>query len=43
LRARRHPGNSLPTYRLSLEAVAVLLVGVTAHLGGFLSGVNGPG
>jgi uncharacterized membrane protein len=43
LRGRRHPENSLPTYRLPLEAVAVLLVGVTAHLGGFLSGVNGPG
>ena|SRR3984893_4762921 len=43
LRARRHPASSLPTYRLSLEAIAVLLVGVTAHLGGFLSGVNGPG
>jgi uncharacterized membrane protein len=43
LRARRHPENSLPAYRLSLEAIAVLLVGVTAHLGGFLSGVNGPG
>jgi uncharacterized membrane protein len=44
-RARRHPEKSLPlpTYRLSLEAIAVLLVGVTAHLGGFLSGVNGPG
>src|ERR1700737_1662664 len=43
LRARRHPENSLPTYRLSLEAMAVLLVGLTGHLGGFLSGVNGPG
>ena len=43
LRARRHPEICLPTYRLSLEAIAVLLVGVTAHLGGFLSGVNGPG
>jgi uncharacterized membrane protein len=43
LRARRHPEKSLPTYRLSLEAMAVLLVGLTAHLGGFLSGVNGPG
>jgi uncharacterized membrane protein len=43
LRARRRPEKSLPTYRLSLEAIAVLLVGVTAHLGGFLSGVNGPG
>jgi uncharacterized membrane protein len=43
LRARRNPQKSLPAYRLSLEAIAVLLVGVTAHLGGFLSGVNGPG
>src|ERR1700736_6311240 len=44
-RARRQPEKSLPlpTYRLSLEAIAVLLVGVTAHLGGFLSGVNRPG
>jgi uncharacterized membrane protein len=43
LRTRRHPEKSLPTYRLSLEAIAVVLVGVTAHLGGFLTGVNGPG
>jgi uncharacterized membrane protein len=43
LRGRRRPENALPTYRLSLEAIAVLLVGLTAHLGGFLSGVNGPG
>jgi uncharacterized membrane protein len=43
LRSRRHPERSLPNYRLSLEAIAVLLVAVTAHLGGFLSGVNGPG
>jgi uncharacterized membrane protein len=42
-RVRRHPEKSFPTYRLGLEAIAVLLVGVTAHLGGFLSGVNGPG
>jgi uncharacterized membrane protein len=39
-RARRHPGESLPTYRLPIEAIAVLLVGLTGHLGGFLSGVN---
>jgi uncharacterized membrane protein len=39
-RGRRHPAAALPTYRLPLEAVAVLLVGLTAHLGGFLSGVN---
>jgi uncharacterized membrane protein len=33
----------LPTYRLAVEFLAVGLVGLTAHLGGFLSGVNGPG
>jgi uncharacterized membrane protein len=43
LRARRHPEGSLPKYRLPIEAVAVLLVGLTGHLGGFLSGINGPG
>jgi uncharacterized membrane protein len=42
-RVRRHPEESLPNYRLPVEAAAVLLVGLTAHLGGFLSGVNGPG
>jgi uncharacterized membrane protein len=42
-RARRHSENSLPKYRLLLEAVAVLLVALAGHLGGFLSGVNGPG
>jgi uncharacterized membrane protein len=42
-RVRRHPKESLPKYRLPIEAVAVLLVGLTGHLGGFLSGVNGPG
>lgn len=41
-RTRRHPEESLPNYRLLVEAVAVLLVGLTGHLGGFLSGVNGP-
>ena len=43
LRARRHPEQSLPKYRLPIEAVVVLLVGLTGHLGGFLSGVNAPG
>ena len=43
LRARRHVEESLPKYRLPIEAIAVLLVGLTGHLGGFLSGVNGPG
>ena len=43
LRVRRHPEKSLPKCRLPIEAIAVLLVGLTGHLGGFLSGVNGPG
>ena len=42
-RVRRHPGQSLPKYRLPIEALGVLIVGLTGHLGGFLSGVNGPG
>ena len=33
----------LPGYRLPIEAVAVVIVALTGHLGGFLSGVNGPG
>jgi uncharacterized membrane protein len=41
LRARRHAEKPLPKYRLPIEAFAVLLVGLTGHLGGFLSGVNG--
>lgn len=31
-----------PTYRFLIEAIAVLVVMATGHLGGFLSGVNGP-
>jgi uncharacterized membrane protein len=42
-RARHQPEESLPKFRLPIEAVGVLLVGLTGHLGGFLSGVNGPG
>lgn len=42
-RVRRFPERSLPMYRLPIEALAVLIVGLTGHLGGFLSGVNGPG
>jgi uncharacterized membrane protein len=33
----------LPTYRFALELVAVGVIALTGHLGGFLSGVNGPG
>ena len=42
-RTRRDPALSLPAYRLPIEAVAVAVVALTAHLGGFLSGVNAPG
>jgi uncharacterized membrane protein len=41
-RARRHPAAGLPNYRLPIEMVGVLLVALTGHLGGFLSGVNAP-
>jgi len=43
LRARRSHEGVLPGYRLPIEAVTVALVTLTGHLGGFLSGVNGPG
>jgi len=36
----RKPGRALPLYRLPLEALAAAVVALTAHLGGFLSGVN---
>jgi uncharacterized membrane protein len=42
-RARRRHQESLPKYRLLIEALAILIVALTAHLGGFLSGVNGLG
>ena len=42
-RARRRDQESLPRYRLVIEAIAVVIVVLTGHLGGFLSGVNGPG
>jgi uncharacterized membrane protein len=42
-RTERQPEQSLPGYRLPLEFVGVILVGLTGHLGGFVSGVNGPG
>jgi uncharacterized membrane protein len=41
-RVRRH-GEGLPSYRISLELLAVAVISLTGHLGGFLSGVNGPG
>src|ERR1700733_1325216 len=33
----------LPRYRLALEVLAAGVIALTGHLGGFLSGVNGPG
>ncbi|MBZ5505913.1 MAG: DUF2231 domain-containing protein [Acidobacteriia bacterium] len=39
--ARRH-ARTPSNYRLPLEALATVLVAITAHLGGFLSGVNAP-
>lgn len=41
-RARRR--SEIPSvYRLWIELVAVAIIALTGHLGGFLSGVNGPG
>jgi uncharacterized membrane protein len=40
-RARRRETEP-PGYRWVIEIAAVAIVGLTAHLGGFLSGVNGP-
>src|SRR5579863_8685806 len=39
----RRRAEALPNYRLAVEFLVVALVGLTGHLGGFLSGVNGPG
>jgi uncharacterized membrane protein len=43
MRTRSKQTEFLPGYRLPIEAVAVVIVALTGHLGGFLSGVNGPG
>jgi uncharacterized membrane protein len=43
VKAQRKPEAVLPGYRLPIEAVTVVLVTLTGHLGGFLSGVNGQG
>ena len=39
----RRRAQALPSYRWAIECVGVGIVALTAHLGGFLSGVNGPG
>jgi uncharacterized membrane protein len=43
MRAQRKFRGDLPSYRLPIEVAGVVLVALTGHLGGFLSGVNGPG
>jgi uncharacterized membrane protein len=40
-RARNSPGESLPTYRLPVEMISLLVMAATGHVGGFISGVNG--
>lgn len=42
VRCRRRE-EALPKYRLALEMLTVVIVAITGHLGGFLSGVNGAG
>jgi hypothetical protein len=39
----RRMAKALPNYRLPIEFMGILMVALTGHLGGFLSGVNGPG
>jgi len=34
---------ALPSYRFPIELLGIVIVALTGHLGGFLSGVNGPG
>jgi uncharacterized membrane protein len=41
-RSCRQPGDKLPASRWGLEILAVAIVAMTGHLGGFLSGVNHP-
>ena len=39
-RSRRPDTISLPRYRIPVELLGVAIIALTAHLGGFLSGVN---
>jgi hypothetical protein len=39
----RRTENQLPALRIPLELLGVAVITLTGHLGGFLSGVNGPG
>lgn len=42
-RSRRKQRGDFSGLLMSLEIATVLLVALTGHVGGFLSGVNGPG
>jgi uncharacterized membrane protein len=42
-RNQRRPQRDRTLLRLPIEVVAAIAIALTAHLGGFLSGVNGPG
>jgi len=42
IREQRKPQDSSPAIRLTIEVVAVTLTLLTGHVGGFVSGVNGP-
>jgi uncharacterized membrane protein len=39
----RRRAEALPPYRLVIEFLTVGIVALTGHLGGYLSGLNGPG
>ena len=39
-RARRRDPALLPSYRFVVEVLGVMMIVITAHLGGFLSGIN---
>ena len=41
-RARQNAESGRPTFRFIVELVGVVMVSLTGHLGGFLSGVNLP-
>jgi uncharacterized membrane protein len=42
IREQRKPQVNSPSFRLAVEIVAVALTLLTGHVGGFVSGVNGP-